>query len=139
MIDIEKIIWSLITSWIKRFLQPGNRRLLKTLYEYDFKNFEGNILFECNFNDIDVIKHFKNIPFRKDILMAWSNLNLQPIIYCHFQWNSLEYLYLVRVDDKTVFYKRLSELGIKYVKYIYDHEAKVYCSFRYLGCLVVII
>ena len=55
MIDIEKFIWSLKASWIKRFLQPENKSLLKTLYEYDFKKFGGNILFECNFKDIDVI------------------------------------------------------------------------------------
>ena len=129
MIDIEKFIWSLKASWIKRFLQPENKSLLKTLYKYDFKKFGGNILFECYFNDIDVIKHFKNKPFLKDILIAWSNLNFKPIIYSHFNeilWNNSN----IRVDDKTVFYKRWSELGIKYVKDIYDHEAKVYCPFR---------
>ena len=111
---------------------------MKTLYEYDFKKIGGNILFECNFNDIDVIKHlilpdvikhFKSKPFLKDILIAWSNLNFKPIIYSHFNeilWNNSN----IRVDDKTVFYKRWSELGIKYVKDIYDRKAKVYYSFR---------
>ena len=46
MIDIEKFIWSLKASWIKRFLQSENKSLLKTLYENDFKIFGGNILFE---------------------------------------------------------------------------------------------
>ena len=51
MIDIEKFIWSLIASWIKRFLQSENKSILKKLYENDFKILGGNILFECNLND----------------------------------------------------------------------------------------
>ena len=129
MIDTEKFIWSLKASWIKRFLQSENKSLLKTLYENDFREFGGNILFECNFNEFDVLKHFKNKPFLKDILMAWSKLNIKPIIYNHFNeilWNNSK----IRIDDNTVFYKRWSELGIKYIKDIYDDETKVYCSFR---------
>ena len=35
MVDIEKFIWSLKASWMKRFLQSENKNLffLKTLYE----------------------------------------------------------------------------------------------------------
>ena len=101
MIDIEKFIWSLKASWIKRLLQTENKSLLKKLYENDFKIFGGNILFECNFNDSDVIKHFKNKPFLRDILLAWLKLNHKPIIYNHFNeilWNNSN----IRVDKKTV-------------------------------------
>ena len=78
---------------------------------------------------VKYVKHFKNKSFLKDMLIAWSNFNFKPIIYSHFNeilWNNSN----IRVDDKTVFYKRWSELGIKYVIDIYDHETKVYCSFR---------
>ena len=129
MIDIEKFIWSLKASWIKRFLQSENKSLLKNLYENDFKIFGGNVLFECNFNDADVIKHFKNKPFLKDILLAWSKLNSKPIIYNHFNeilWNNSN----IHVDEKTVFYKSWFQLGIKYVKDIFDNETKTYHSFR---------
>ena len=54
MIDIEKFIWSLKASWIKRFLQSETKSLLKTLYENDFKIFGGNILFEGNFSEVDI-------------------------------------------------------------------------------------
>ena len=70
MIDTEKFIWSLKASWIKRFLQSGNKSLLKTLYENDFKIFGGNILFEGNFSEVDITKHFNNKPFLRDILIS---------------------------------------------------------------------
>ena len=58
MIDIEKFIWSLKISWVKRILQTESNSLLKHLYENVFKQFGGNILFECNFREADIIKHF---------------------------------------------------------------------------------
>ena len=62
MIDIEKFIWSLKISWVKRILQTESNSLLKHLYENAFKQFGGNILFECNFREADIIKHFhKNL------------------------------------------------------------------------------
>ena len=99
------------------------------MYKNDFKIFGGNVLFECNFNDVDVLKHLKNKLFLKDILLAWSKLYSKPIIYNHFNeilWNNSN----IRVDEKTVFYKSWFQLGIKYVKDIFDHETKTYHSFR---------
>ena len=58
MIDIEKFIWSLKISWVKRILQTESNSLLKHLYENVFKQFGGNILFECNFREADIIKQF---------------------------------------------------------------------------------
>ena len=57
MIDIEKFIWSLKINWVKR-LQTESNSLLKHLYENVFKQFGGNILFECNFREANIIKHF---------------------------------------------------------------------------------
>ena len=42
----------------KRVLQTESNSLLKHLYENVFKQFDGNILFECNFREADIIKHF---------------------------------------------------------------------------------
>ena len=62
MINIEKFIWALKISWVKRILQTESNSLLKHLYENVFKQFCGNILFECNFREADIIKHFnKNL------------------------------------------------------------------------------
>ena len=76
-----------------------------------------------------MIKNFKNKHFLRDMLLAWSKLNHKPIIYNHFNeilWNNSD----IRVDEKTVFYKNWFQSGIKYVKDIFDHEKKVYHSFR---------
>ena len=63
MIDIEKFIWSLKISWVKRILQTESNSLLKHLYENVFKQFGGNILFECYFREADIIKHFNKKTF----------------------------------------------------------------------------
>ena len=63
MIDIEKFIWSLKISWVKRILQTESNSLLKHLYENVFKQFGGNILFECNFREADIIKQFNKKTF----------------------------------------------------------------------------
>ena len=65
-------------------------------------------LFECSFNDADVLKHFKNKPFLRDILLAWSKLNSKPIIL----WNNSN----IRADEKTAFYKSRFQSGIKRAK-----------------------
>ena len=82
MINIEKkIIWSLKISWVKRILQTESNSLLKHLYENVFKQFGGNILFECNFNEADNSKHFNKKHFLRDLLLAWSKLANKTVIY----------------------------------------------------------
>ena len=66
MIDIEKFIWSLKISWVRRILQTESNSLLKHLNENVFKQFGGNILFECNYREADIIKHFNKKPFLRD-------------------------------------------------------------------------
>ena len=80
MIDIEKFIWSLKISWVKRILQTESNSLLKHLYENVFKQFGGNILFECNFREADIIKHFNKKPFLRDLLLAWSKFANKTVV-----------------------------------------------------------
>ena len=116
MIDIEKCIWSLKASWIKRFLRSENKSLMKNLYENDLKVFGGNILFECNFSEVDITKHFDNNAFLRDILMSWSKLNFNPVIYNHYNeilWNNSN----IRIDEKNIFYK-IDEKTVFYKNWI---------------------
>ena len=76
MIDIEKFIWSLKISWVKRILQTESNSLLKHLYENVFKQFGGNILFECNFREADIIKHFNKKPFFRDLYGMANQIKL---------------------------------------------------------------
>ena len=104
---------------------------MKTLCENDFKIFGGNILLEGNFSEVDIAKHFNKKPFLRDILMSWSKLNFNSVIYKHYNeifWNNSN----IRIDEKTVFYKNWFQSGIKYVKDIFDHEQQAYYTFRKL-------
>ena len=50
----------IIKRWVKHILQTESNSLLEHLYENFFKKFGGNILFECDFREADIIKHFNN-------------------------------------------------------------------------------
>ena len=104
---------------------------METLYENDLKIFGGNILLEGNFSEVDIAKHFNKKPFLRDILMSWSKLNFNSVIYKHYNeifWNNSN----IRIDEKTVFYKNWFQSGIKYIKDIFDHEQQAYYTFRKL-------
>ena len=128
MIDIEKFIWSLKKSWVKRILQTESNSLLKHLYEKVFKQFGGNILFECNFREADIIKHFNKKHFLRDLLLAWSKLANKTVISNYHNeiiWNNSN----IRVGENTIFYKEWFQLGIKHIKDIYDQQNQGYYSF----------
>ena len=68
-------------SWVKRILQKESNSLLKHLYEKVFQQFDGNILFDCNFRVADIIKHFnKKKTFLRDLLLAWSKFAYKTVI-----------------------------------------------------------
>ena len=128
MIDIEKFIWSLKISWVKRILQTESNSLLKHLYENIFKQFGGNILFECNFREADIIKHFIKKPFLRDLLLAWSKFANKTVISNYHNviiWNNSN----IRVGENTIFYKEWFQLGIKHIKDIYNQQNQRYYSF----------
>ena len=127
MIDIEKFIWSLKISWVKRILQTESNSLLKHLYENVFKQFGGNILFECNFREADIIKQFKKKTFLRDLLLAWSKFANKTVISNYHNeiiWNNSN----IRVGENTIFYKEWFQLGIKHIKDIYDQQNQTYYS-----------
>ena len=61
MIDIEKFIWSLKISWVKRILQTESISLLKHLYE----NVLNNLVTSFNFNAISEKLTLLNISIKK--------------------------------------------------------------------------
>ena len=120
MIDIQ-FIWSLKTSWVKRILQTESNSLLKHLCENVLKQFGGNILFECNYREANIIKHF-NINFRRGLLLAWSKLANKTVIsnnHNEIIWNN---------SNIRVGLKRMVSC-IKHIKYIYDQQNQRYYFF----------
>ena len=128
MIDIE-FIWSLKISWVKYILQTESNSLLKHLYENVFKQFYGNILFESNFREADIIKHF-NITFRRGLLLSWSKLANKTVIsnnHNELIWNNSKNSRWQKHD----FLQRMVS-GIKHIKDIYDQQNQRYYFFYQL-------
>lgn len=131
MIDIEKFIWSLKASWVKRLLQNDGKSLLKDIYDHELKPFGGCLLFESNFNENDIRKYFEAKPFLRDILLSWRKINTNPVIsnYCNeILWNNSE----VRIGENTVFFKNWFQSGVKHLKDIFDQDSNTFYSFRKL-------
>ena len=118
-----KIIWSLKISWVKRIVQTESNSLLKHLYKNVFKQFGGNILFECDFREADIIKHFNKTTL--DLLLAWSNLANKTVISNYHNeiiWNNSN----IRLGKNTIYYKEWFQLGIRHIKDIYDQQNQRY-------------
>ena len=104
MIDIETLIWSLKTGWVKCLIQTENNKLLKTVYERDLNHFGGDILFESSLSKEDSIRHFSKKPFIRDVFLAWNNLTSKTVIYNYGNeviWNNSN----IRVENKTIIFK----------------------------------
>lgn len=54
MIDLEKLIWSLKVSWIKRIIDPRQDTLFKQIYINKLKDFFDTVYFECNFSEENI-------------------------------------------------------------------------------------
>ena len=84
--------------------ETESNSLLKHLYENVSKQFGGNILFECNFREADIMKHFNKKPFLRDLLLTRpKNADKTVISNYHHEiiWNNSN----IRVGENTIFYK----------------------------------
>ena len=59
MIDIDKFIQAQKISRIKRLFEPNIKTTLKEIYTQRLSKFGNALLFECNFNEKNISKHFK--------------------------------------------------------------------------------
>lgn len=131
MIDLEKFIWSLKVSWIKRIIDPKHDTLFKHIYINKLKDFCGKLYFECNFSEEDILKAFKQDGFFRDVLIAWCKLNKKEVTlnYCNeIIWNNSH----IRAGGCTLLFKKWYQLGIKFLKDIYDYERKFFYPFQTL-------
>ena len=75
MIDIEKFIKSLKSSWVKRILDTSNNGIWKQIYMKKLNQFGGKLLFESNIKRKDIIKHFTDETFLQNNLLSWIDIN----------------------------------------------------------------
>ena len=75
MLDIEKFLRSLKSSWVKRLLDENNNGKWKIFYKEKIKKVGGKIIFESNINEQDIKTLFPKTDFFQDMLIAWSKIN----------------------------------------------------------------
>ena len=79
MIDVEKFINALKSSWIKIIIEYTEKNQLKYIFTPLLNRYGGNLVFECNLNKNDLNQYFKNSRFLLDVLTAWNNIvNCNP-------------------------------------------------------------
>ena len=130
MIDVEKFIYSLKGSWIKRLIEANPNNPLRKIYYQTFDKYGGNLIFESNVYKHDIEKIFLNKPFLKDILISWRNINayiFDKITSKTVIWNNS----LLRSDDKTIFYSSWLAKGVKYLEDVFDKRTNKFYTFEF--------
>lgn len=131
MIDIQKFMQAQKVTWIKRILDPNNKTILNEIYLHRLNKFGGALYFECNFNQNDILNNFKQNDFFTDILLAWNEVNYKEIILDYSNeiiWNNSN----IKAGNRTICYKNWSQLGIKYIKDIYNYSQQKLHTFEKL-------
>lgn len=128
MIDIQLFIKSLKVSWIKRILESDNNGMLNKMYLSKLRPFGDKLVFECNISENDINQFAQNNTFLKDILRAWINFASRTAILSYrneILWNNS----YIRTGENTIMYLNWYNNGIKYIKDIYNDEAKRFYTF----------
>ena len=107
--------------WIRKYLDESNKGKWKLFFDAELEKLGGQTVFRGNLEIKDSKKLANNLsPFLKEILEIWSELNYQGSIETveSFLTQSLWYNSLIRVMEKTGFYKSWYQMGISQVNNI---------------------
>ena len=108
MIDIVSFNKALTSVWIRKYLDESNKGKWKLFFDAELEKLSGGpTVFRGNLDIKDTKKLANNLsPFRKEILVIWSELNYQVSIETveAFLAQSLWYNSLIRVTKKPVLY-----------------------------------
>ena len=132
MIDIDSFNSALKSVWIRKYLNERNEGKWKVFFfDAELEKLEGQTVFRSNLDIKDSKKLANNlIPFLKEILEIWSELNYQGSIETvdSFLTQSLWYNSLMGVINKPVFYKRWYQMGISHVNQIVKEQPSTFLS-----------
>ena len=123
ILDIEKFIKSLKSSWNKRIIDASNNGIWKQIYMKKLNQFGGKLLFESNIKRNDIIKHFTDETFFKNILLSWIDINehvRKENVSQEILWNNSE----LKIGGNIFYYKIWYNRGIKLIEHIYDYRKK---------------
>ena len=91
MINLKYFLNALKASWLKQiFDNESTFTLWKSFYKQKRTSFGDNLVLESNLKENDCAQISRNNNFLKNILTAWSKIELQRYPYTHIKTNHLE-------------------------------------------------
>ena len=121
MIDISSFNKSLKTTWIKKYLDNNNKGKWKIFFDIALKNYGCQNFFSYNLNVRDTSSTIATSDaFVNELLGIWAGVNFEPEITLkdHFLDQQLWHNSLIRIANKTVFFKNWFIKGITRVKHL---------------------
>ncbi|XP_030848019.1 uncharacterized protein LOC115926797 [Strongylocentrotus purpuratus] len=116
MTHIESFCKALKIAWVKRVLDEQNDGHWKKLFYANTKQIGVVYIFLCNFVGSDLNCSGIN-GFWKDILFAWSHYRYyNPVKFKDIMNQSLWNNSHIKIDGKTIMYKKWFDKGILFVK-----------------------
>ena len=126
MIDIASFNKSLKATWIKKYLDSGNRGKWKNFFNLALGKYGGSHFFELgNLNRKDIDKLKIEDPFIKEIVEIWSDTFFERKIVSKDHFLSLPLLQnsLIRINNAPVFCNNWLTKGITKVKHLMDENS----------------
>ena len=126
MIDIASFNKSLKATWIKKYLDSGNRGKWKNFFNLALGKYGGSLFFELgNLNRKDIDKLKIEDPFIKEIVEIWSDTFFERKIVSKDHFLSLPLLQnsLIRINNAPVFCNNWLNKGITKVKHLMDENS----------------
>ena len=132
MLDIDKFLTSLKSSWINRLLNEKNDGTWKIFYNSIIEKYGGKLIFECNIKEKDIKELIPKKGFLQDILLSWSKIKSAELetenISKEIIWNNS----FIKSNGKMFFDKTWFNRGIQYIEHIYDFRKKEFYNFNEL-------
>ena len=126
MIDIASFNKSLKATWIKKYLDSGNRGKWKNFFNLALGKYRGSHFYELGNlkrKDIDKVKKIED-PFIKEIVEIWSDTFFEKKIVSKDHFLSLPLLQnsLIRIHNAPVFCNNWLTKGKTKVKHLMDEN-----------------
>ena len=121
-LDLKHYISALKSTWIRRFLTGEGR--WKIIFE---SNFNSNTLLNTGKKYIDICINKTSNIFWKDTFESWKSIiNSQEqksnTSTADFLVEPLWYNDLFKIDSKVIYYKKIFENGVLFVKHLINNE-----------------
>ena len=118
MIHVISFNKALKCTCVKKYLYPENHGKWKHLFEWQLHRYGGPAIFRGNLNKQDLYKYLTTTDtFTTEILHLWSEISYERNANSLYHFLSLPpwHNFLIRTDNKPVFYQSWYSKGIRNV------------------------